>query len=319
MEPVLDTLTESILKTLAYFDVADFPLTSEELFRYLWQPPACSYEQFLRCLTSQPGSLWATKNGYYFLPGRENIIAERERHSIPTEHMLTKARRAISCIAWLPFIEAVLVCNSVGSETATRESDVDLLIITTPGRLWLVRLFAHTILRILGMRTYGSKIAGRMCLSFFIDTDHLNLENYRALPEDIHFAYWLIQMFPVYDRGGVADRFLRANSWLRPTLPNCTTQDSSVTYTRQVLPGSVGSTVKKILEKMWGISYGNRLEAEAKKLQLRSISPRLKELALRADGNVVVSDGLLKLHERDTRREYYAAWKTKYASLSKNS
>ena len=39
-------MEQSILRTLAYFDLADYPLTKEELFSYLWQSPAVSYGVF---------------------------------------------------------------------------------------------------------------------------------------------------------------------------------------------------------------------------------------------------------------------------------
>ena len=40
-------LEQAILRTLIYFDLASFPLTKEELFAFLWQPPAIGYEEFL--------------------------------------------------------------------------------------------------------------------------------------------------------------------------------------------------------------------------------------------------------------------------------
>ena len=46
-------MEQSILRTLAYFDLADYPLTKEELFSYLWQSPAVSLRRFLDFLNDQ--------------------------------------------------------------------------------------------------------------------------------------------------------------------------------------------------------------------------------------------------------------------------
>ena len=46
-------LRQSIISTLAYFDLADFPLTLEELFIFLWEPPIVSRDEFLPVLTTR--------------------------------------------------------------------------------------------------------------------------------------------------------------------------------------------------------------------------------------------------------------------------
>jgi hypothetical protein len=302
-------LDQSILKTLACFDLASFPVTSEELFVFLWQPPQVTYLEFVEYLATVHDPRWQTQGGYYFLAGRSECIAERQRHIVPTELMLKKARRAARCIAWLPFLKAILVCNSVGAETATMESDVDLLIITDPGRIWIVRFFAHSILRLLGMRTYGRKTAGRMCLCFFIDTDHLDLGPLRVVPDDIHFAYWLQQMFPLYDAADYAGRFRKANTWVVDYVPHQKAElRFPVTYTEKIKISWLGALAKKILEKMWGNNYGELIEREAKKVQWQSISPRIKELARVPNNHVVLREGILKFHEHDTRLAYRQQW-----------
>ncbi len=313
-QPLLD---KAIVETLSYFDLIDFPVTREELFGYLWCPPEITYTDFSSYLHAQSGKLWETQGGHYFLPGRSSIIALREQHVVPTEQMLKKARRAARFISWLPFLKAIMVCNSVGSETATGESDIDVLIITEPKRIWLVRFFAHSILRLFGLRTYGNKTAGRMCLSFFVDADHLNMESLRVRPDDIHFVYWLHQMIPLYDAGVFAVRFKEANIWTKAYVPHLyQTQGLPTTGTNQVWLGRVGKFFKYILEKMWGSAYGMVIENEAKKVQWQSITPKIKELAKLQDNNVVLSDGILKFHEHDTRRAQYERWitKTRYAS-----
>ncbi len=302
-------LEQSISTTLAYFDVAEFPLTLEELFTFLWLPPTITFSEFTAYLVGRQSSRWQCQGGYYFLPGRAELIARRQERIVPTEHMLKKARRAVQLVSWVPFLKAVFVCNSVGAENATLTSDIDLFIITAPKRIWLVRFFTHAILRLFGLRTYGKKISGRMCLCFFVDTEHLDLGPLRVVPGDVHFAYWLQQMFVLYDTGDVARQFRRANTWALNYVPGQQGElRFPLTYTRGNKPGLLGQSIKKILEKVWGTSYGNLIEAEAKKIQWRSIAPKIKALAREPNNHVVLAEGVLKFHERDTRRDYHAAW-----------
>jgi hypothetical protein len=53
-------------------------------------------------------------------------------------------------------------------------SDIDLYIVTTPKRMWLVRIFVTFIFQILLVRKDDKHHAGRFCLSFFSTTDALD-------------------------------------------------------------------------------------------------------------------------------------------------
>ena len=73
------SLRQSILSTLAYFDLSQFPLTKEELFVFLWEPPTVNYADFLELLQTDSfvNGNFETKNGYYFLPGQEKNIESK--------------------------------------------------------------------------------------------------------------------------------------------------------------------------------------------------------------------------------------------------
>ena len=76
----MERLQKSILQTLAYFDIFDCPLTKEELFRLLYTDFIdfeIDYPDFFDRLEHICGI--ETKHGFYFLPGREKIIEERQR------------------------------------------------------------------------------------------------------------------------------------------------------------------------------------------------------------------------------------------------
>lgn len=247
-----NNLKKSIQETLAYFDLADYPLTKEELFAYLWRSPLLSYENFLKELDILMSLDIISRGveekfGYYFLIGREKILENRRRCLVISEIKMKIAERAVKKIRSVPFLWAVFACNSVGAGQARDDSDIDFFIVTAPGRIWIVRFFCNFILRLWGMRTYGEKIKNKICLSFFVDSEHLNLSELRVVEDDIHFAYWLHQMAPVYDSDNWYDKFLNDNDWTDKFLSNIK-KFVKGGYSRQTLDGKAG----KILEKNLG-------------------------------------------------------------------
>ncbi|KKU27133.1 MAG: hypothetical protein UX39_C0004G0011 [Candidatus Magasanikbacteria bacterium GW2011_GWA2_46_17] len=306
---------QSVLRTLAYFDIAYYPLTKEELFAFLWQPPAMGYEEFEEKLDKMFGrgeleTMW----GYYLLAGSEAIIENRRRKIVFTENKLKRAARAAKKIRSVPFIKAIFVCNTVGSEQAAVESDIDFLIITSPRRIWFVRFFTNFILRLWRLRTYGKKNANRVCLSFYLDSDRLNVAPWRVADDDIHFAYWVHQMFPIYDPEDYYAKFLEANNWTKRYLPYAA-KSYKPTYRFTVNDSKLGKIWKKIWETMWGSAYGNFIEDQAKAMQWQMLKLSVKEKSKLNDNGVVFADGVIKVHENDTRLGYRERWKEKVVEI----
>ncbi|PIT88714.1 MAG: hypothetical protein COU29_00485 [Candidatus Magasanikbacteria bacterium CG10_big_fil_rev_8_21_14_0_10_36_32] len=305
----MSPLEQSIVRTLTYFDLVDYPLTKEELFSYLWRPPFGRYDDFLTALESG-SQKWENKWGYYFLSGREHIVENRRVRLLPSEQKLRLARRAAKKIRSVPFLRAIFLCNSVASGTAGESSDIDFFIIADPKRIWLVRFFTNFILKLFGWRTYGQKIRNRICLSFYVDGGHLDISPLRAVPEDIHFIYWLYQMLPLYDPDNYNDKFLKANKWAGDYLPNLKKENLPISDSA-FQNSRLGLIWKKIWEKMWSVGYGDLLESQAKGFQLAMMKKNIKSMADMGDNSVVIGDSVIKLHENDTRKEYYEKWKSR--------
>ena len=343
------TSRQSILNTLAYFDLADFPLTKDELFSFLWQPPAISYDDFLLSLqifNTPPfipplkgeGQGVGFKSGYYFLPGREKIIEERRRKLLISEQKLKIARRAARLIKSVPFLKAVFVCNSAGSQQANDDSDIDFFIVTEKNRIWITRLLVTFVLELFRLRRAGKRIKNKICLSFYVTVENLDLAKWRVADDDVHFAYWLNQMLPIFDPDNYYLKFLQANQWTKMYLPNIDAKQS-ICHSRQSgnpvddcldshfhgndnkLPigeSRLSKIWKKTWEKMWEGSYGNLIDLQAKKIQLSKMKYSGKPIDRGEDKGVVISDGVLKFHEKDTRIAYREAWKQKVYALEKS-
>ncbi len=307
----MSPLEQSIFRTISYFDIAHFPLTKEELWRFLWsglrpdKAPAEPGDTFLATLQAAP--FLEGKYGYYFLRGQTAHVEERRRAVASIDQKLAKARRAARLISIIPFLRAVFVCNSVGREVAQLESDIDFFIVTETNRLWIVRFFANLLLRLFGLRTYGKRQRDRICLSFFVDRAHLDLSPWRVAPDDAHFAYWILQMVPVYDPGDIYRIFLENNRWLEDYLPNA----MPVLPNKQPSSSGTVGIWRRVWERWWQGAYGDLIEKQAREIQKSLLSRLVKNKAEEKDYGVVIQPGIVKLHENDTRQSYRQAWLNK--------
>lgn len=308
-----ESLQLSLKKTLAYFDLANFPLTKEELYNFLWEPPAVSYPDFLLSLPEIKMTI-VEKNGYYFLSSREELIETRRRRLLISENKLKIARRAARIVRSVPFLKAIFVCNTVGSEQATEDSDIDFFIVTEKNRIWIARLWVTFLLGLFRLRRVNNRIKNKICLSFYVTADGLNLANLRVVDDDIHFAYWINQMLPLYDPENMYTKFLQANSWTKKYLPNIKYEKMS-SYIFKISESKLGGVWKRAWEKMWTGPYGDLINGEAKKIQISKMKFSGKKIDRGEDKGVVISDQILKFHEKDTRLEYREAWLNKVQSI----
>lgn len=310
----VNSIAESVRKTLAYFGLFFHPLTVDELYKFLWCPPAgLTRDYFLWSLRAtfqtarDAAAPWLEeKNGFYFLPGRGDSVEIRRRHGLHSDLKMKIARRAAKKIRSVPFLRAVFVCNSVAAGQATLDSDIDFFIVAAPGRIWIARFFCNLILRLWGLRTYGDNLCNRVCLSFFVDEDNLNLENFQAVEDDVHFIYWLHQMIPLYDFGGIGHQFFIKNVWTKKYLSNVS-EKFNARYINQVSNSIVGKIWKRFLERMLAGVFGDLIEKQARDLQMRIMPLSIRESAGK-NNDIVISASMIKLHGNDTRLKIKTEW-----------
>jgi len=129
------------------------------------------------------------------------------------EKLLKKAYKYIDKIKNISGIEMIGIGNSISMNTAHKKSDIDLFIVTSPKRLWYVRVMLTFFFQIRGQRKTRRKHAGKFCLSFFCTTDWLNFSKF-ALEDDIYLYFWILYMKPIVNKNRTYQKFLEANkSW----------------------------------------------------------------------------------------------------------
>ena len=126
---------------------------------------------------------------------------------------IEKTKKYLKFIKWIPWIRLVWIGNSIAMNSATLESDIDLLIVTEKNRMWLVRIMCTFIFQILWVRKNDKHHAGRFCLSFFCTLEWLDFSRF-ALEKDPYLYFWLLSFKPLLDYNDSYKLFLEKNtSW----------------------------------------------------------------------------------------------------------
>lgn len=185
----------------------------------------------------------------------------------------------------IPWILWIAVCNSLAMNSAHKDSDIDLFIITKNNRLWTVRILMTIFLTLTWERKTSKNHAGKFCLSFFITEDALNFENI-AIRDDIYLAYWIDNLKPIINRKNIFSVFYNENAELlgknkeidqkiveHPLLKTSLLLTFCWDFCEKLIKWVFFSRTKKSFQKLWK-PFG-----------------------------VIISDDMLKFHNKDRRKE----------------
>jgi hypothetical protein len=360
---------EDIIKPLLFLDIFDYPPTALEIWRFLPMPAELGEviekvpsregwtaasagrgvlsmgEQSMinkQLAVTHPASQGSAplsrgeSNGFYFLPGREELIEKRREFDYLSEKKFKIARHAARLLHFIPSIKMIAVCNNFYYRP---ESDIDFFIIARNGRLWLTRFFATIILDLFRLRARGKKTADKICLSFYLSEADMDLKKIALLEEldpsrgasafakasadkqndkkidDPYLAYWLAFLEPIYGQR-CYNKFWEANSWIKNIFPNVLPKEpvsrrmvgyvsGLKTVTHPVASGT------RHPSREGNNFFGDWLEKAVKKIQWRKLSFRVKKMAALGDTRVVISEQMLKFHENDRREEFREQLKNK--------
>jgi hypothetical protein len=198
----------AILQAVAYADVFDYPLTAGELHRYLIGV-AASESSVSEALMSDRlfPALLANTAGFYTLAGRESAVETRTARAAVSDYYWNHGLRYGRIIGALPFVRMVAVTGALAVDNVA-DGDIDYLIVTEPGRLWVCRAIVIGLVRVAAVRGVT------LCPNYFLSERALVLEE-----RSLFTAHEVTQMVPITGLD-TYQRLRELNRWTDTFLPN---------------------------------------------------------------------------------------------------
>jgi hypothetical protein len=233
---------KSILETLIYFDIFNYPLRPSEI--HLYAPSKMNEMDVVPSLNYlENHQLVQKQEGYYALNINEDKIKARESGKKAAERMMKHAKRFSNLISRFPFVRCVCISGSLSKGHIDEQGDVDYFIIAKPGRLWIARtlLIGFKKVFLLNSKKY-------FCVNYFIDTEHLEIPD-----KNIFTATEIRTLIPMFD-GQVYSDFLATNEWANEFRPNLNRS------TKTEIPAKKNYPVKSFIELCLAGRLGSALD-----------------------------------------------------------
>lgn len=258
-------LDEAILQTVIYADIFDYPLTLTEVQHYLLY---CSAQRTTieHAVTSSPllQSQLIQRAGYLMLrerAGLEQVRAERGQRAM---RLWRLARRWGYWVGCLPFVRLVAVTGSLAVNNPTRAADIDLLIVTEPGRVWLCRALMVLFVRL--VRLTGITLCPNYMLAKTVLTQKRR---------DLFIAHDLTQMVPLVGHA-VYQEMRAANHWTEQFLPQALTP---LQAEPELSPRGIGRWLQRASEWCFAGRLGDLMDALERRRKTSQVRRRYGEIA----------------------------------------
>lgn len=297
----------AILKTVSHFDVLDYPLSLSEIINF--SQVTLTASDALSSLAEPPlNNIISQLNGLYFLTGQERLLALRHERYRWALQKLNKAKRAARVLNYFPWIRAVAIYSSLSLKNSRELGDIDLFFITAPQRAWSARFFINLILTIFNLRPKPNNTKDKLCTSYFIDSDNLDLSVSND-GEDYYYTYGTGAFTFLAGQSALICEFFQANDWIRRTLPNWQPINSNL----RGRDNQFWRDWQNWQETIFGIIsekfyYDRQLELLPPKYQANNDSKR-----------VLLSAGIIKTHDNDKRQKFNQLFETNYQHALTNN
>lgn len=207
----MEKVTMGVIKTLAYFDLFDYPLTLHEIHRFLSVPAVNDSETGHAVKRLEEEGIIFRHETFYSLQNDPGLATRRITANKLANHFLEEGLKSAHKISSFPFVKSIMISGSLSKGYADEYSDVDFFIVTTPGRLWIARTLLAVYKRLFLFNSHKF-----FCINYFVDEQHLEISEHNMFT-----AIELGTLIPVYGYTHY-QQLIASNSWIADFLPHFT-------------------------------------------------------------------------------------------------
>lgn len=196
-----------------------------------------------------------------------------------------------------PFVREIYLSNSISFNALTKNSDIDIFVVTQDWRVRTSRLFMSIMMAMIWIKRRKGTERKKFCLSFFVEKYNSNLEKIWLWEKDIYLPYWIAHLVPLYIEK--TPTIYKTNNWIKKILPNVEKEQMIFLWNKVY---KWKTRFKKIMEFLLRRSFWETIEAIIQIARGRRIRKIIK-LNPEIHEGVIVNKSMLKFH-LDKRNHY---------------
>jgi hypothetical protein len=274
-------IQQDIIKALAYFDIFRYPLTVEEITRFLQSTATTAEVEQQTAVLLQQQHI-CSMDGLYMLQDAAALAERRRKGNDFAKEEMKKAVSIARRLSGFPFVRSIAVSGSLSKNYADENTDIDFFVITAGGRLWITRTLLHILYKL--PRFTGKSMP--FCLNYYIDDTALEIEE-----KNIFTATEIITLLPL-EGANTFNQFITANEWIKRYYPQHPGSTS-------IINNDSRSRLKKLLEALFNNGFGNWLERRLmqttsrrwqKKMQRNAVNEKGVKISMRSGAHYAKPD-----------------------------
>lgn len=289
------TLQAAVLLTVTYSAQFSYPLRIRELWLRLLSrgEDAVVPADFVLVLSQLVADdRLGYDDGYVFMSGRMGDIQLRLASEQRAQQKIAELRKVLRFCTFIPWIVGVAVTGSIAMRQARKSDDLDFLVVTQEGRLWLSRALLVFFSSMFGKyRSRTNEHKSGWCFNLWLETTSL------ALPinkHGVYAAFEVLQADWIYDTALVEQRFLLANAWVKNVIPHAYRRQLARTRSQKKHLGVLSFFPLNLI-----LGFCNFLAYWLQRLHMHSVITR-----------EIVQPSAAYFHPRDTRGSIGDRWRS---------
>ncbi len=143
------------------------------------------------------------------------LTTDKEQQQATAKKIKQQTQQISNLLTKLPWAVGGGVTGSLAVNSSRPGSDIDLLIIAKPNRLWLMRAVILVLSMIKGKKKFFTAKKDVWCFNIWLTSNALSLP---AARHSIYEAYEAKQINWFFDAVGIVDFFYQQNKWLQQYL-----------------------------------------------------------------------------------------------------
>jgi predicted nucleotidyltransferase len=210
----------SILELLQNYAQCEYPLSLEQIHRMLTvKVNKEALTETLQSMQHQQLISIHDTHHWYTIQGHETTFRKREDRVDSSKKKLAILDEFGKLLRLCPWINTIVLTGSLALDNAKESDDIDLMIITAPGTMFLCRLYAFTLAKLVGLaRRRSVEIQpDAVCINIWLDSCDLVVPIQKV---SVYSAREIVNARVIMDKNSMFEGFIHENRWIYEKLPN---------------------------------------------------------------------------------------------------